>query len=337
MDEIARLSKEDRRAAFTHTAAQMGLPPLLVEKDFWVCWTLGRLFGLERPPRLLFKGGTSLSKCYGLIRRFSEDIDLGLHRDDIGLGAEDDPSTRTSRKGHQKAMKAFTPKVQAYVEASFCPRLRAALQVLDEAIELELEHSGTETAIAVRYPRSLDDSAYGGGARYVSPIVLLEIGARSDHYPTREVRISPYVADQIPEFAGKGCDVVAQAPERTLVEKALLLHTQIAKGAMSRAMSRHAYDTAMLARDAGTMGRVSRSLYEEVARHKFVFADDRHAKDAPTHGISLRPNAEVRALLDADYRQMGEMFFEAPPALDEVLGVLATLEDALNGLKAAPG
>ena len=75
MDDVARLPGNERAELYTETAARMNLTPVLIEKDFWVCWTLKRLFE-HRERRLLFKGGTSLSKAFGLIRRFSEDIDF---------------------------------------------------------------------------------------------------------------------------------------------------------------------------------------------------------------------------------------------------------------------
>jgi len=332
MEEIAQLSAEDRRAVFSQTAANLGLAPIIAEKDFWVCWTLGRIFGLEDRPRLLFKGGTSLSKCFGLIRRFSEDIDLSLHREDIGLGGEDDPSTKSSRKSFQKAMKSFTPKVQAYVEEVVYPMLREGLRSLGEPIELKLQHTGTETEIRFQYPQSFTVAEYGGAGAYVKPIVLLELGARSDHHPTRSVRVKPYVADEIPEFARVGCEVVAQAPERTLLEKALILHSQFARANLKRTASRHAHDVAMLAADDKTMKRVTRSLLEEVAHHKFVFADDKFAKDATVSGIRIVPEGELLGELAADYRLMDEMFFEEPPPLEDVLETLRTLEVQLNDL-----
>lgn len=73
MDQVARWAPEDRAALFQETAVQMGPAPAIVEKDFWVCWTLSRLFAIPtRQPAMLFKGGTSLSKVYGAIQRFSE-------------------------------------------------------------------------------------------------------------------------------------------------------------------------------------------------------------------------------------------------------------------------
>jgi predicted nucleotidyltransferase component of viral defense system len=96
MDKVARLTADDRAALFNETGAALGLANMIIEKDFWVCWTLKRLFSLQGKdtPSLIFKGGTSLSKAYGAIRRFSEDIDLSFDRKDLGYGGERDPHPR---------------------------------------------------------------------------------------------------------------------------------------------------------------------------------------------------------------------------------------------------
>ena len=96
MDNVVRLPARDRAELFRETAAAKGLPPVPIEKDFWVCWTLKHLFALEDQPPLIFKGGTSLSKAYGVIERFSEDIDLAFDRAAFGFTEERDPENAPS-------------------------------------------------------------------------------------------------------------------------------------------------------------------------------------------------------------------------------------------------
>ena len=100
MDKVARLADDDRAALFNETGAARGLANAIIEKDFWVCWTLKRLFGLqgEGIPALVFKGGTSLSKAYGAIRRFSEDIDLSFDRATSATAATAIPRRPPRRK-----------------------------------------------------------------------------------------------------------------------------------------------------------------------------------------------------------------------------------------------
>ena len=325
----------ERAALFEETTVRTRLSnPTIVEKDFWVCWALCQLFARDVPPRLLLKGGTSLSKGFGLIHRFSEDIDIGLQRADIGLVGDLDPMTKNSRKSSQRALKAMSARVSEYVTSSFLPAVRDTFhETLGEDCDLRLEVNGTENVLTFRYPRALAPSAYDTGS-YVASLVRLELGARADHWPTSEVDVGPYAAEQFPEaFERPKCRVIAQAPERTLLEKALILHTSLCRGRFKPQSSRHGYDLAKLHR-AGTMKRVTRELFEEVARHKFVFGDDKHAGEAPTTGIKLVPAGELLRALESDYRSMQPMLFAhpPPPTFAEVLIELRRLESELGTL-----
>ncbi len=114
MDDIARISPQDRADLFQEVASQRGdLRAEIVEKDFWVCYTLKRLFTLEKPPAgMIFKGGTSLSKVYKAISRFSEDVDLSFHREDLGFGGEDDPAKETTVNRQAKKLKKLKKLVK---------------------------------------------------------------------------------------------------------------------------------------------------------------------------------------------------------------------------------
>ncbi len=165
--------------------------------------------------------------------------------------------------------------------------------------------------------------------------MLLELGARSDHEPVRTSAIRPYAAEEFEdEFEHPTCNVVAQAPERTLLEKALILHAAIHRGRIKRQSSRHAYDLAMMHRHSETMAAVTRDLYERVAYHKFVFGENTTVRDASKDGIHLVPEGEVLTALEADYRNMQPMFFTdpAPPTFADVLAELTALEAALRSL-----
>ena len=172
MDGVATLPPNDRAAMFEETAARARLAnPGIVEKDFWVCWTLHRLYAsIPGMPRLLFKGGTSLSKCFGLIHRFSEDIDLGIERQDIGLVGDLDPMAQSSRKGYQRAVKAMKAHVNTYVDEVLVSVIGADFrEALDEEFALRLEPRGDEPVVMFEYPRALDargrELGTFGGAR----------------------------------------------------------------------------------------------------------------------------------------------------------------------------
>lgn len=347
MDRVARLPADDRAAMFEETAVRRRLANAgIVEKDFWVCWTLHRLHTITGMPRLLFKGGTSLSKCFGLIHRFSEDIDLGIEREDIVRLADSDetrclvgellPNSGTSGKALKRAVEALRPRVLEYVSDTLFPAIESGFhEALGEEFALHRpDPEAQEPTILFEYPRSLSAERYGTGD-YVQSVVRLELGARSDHEPVRTVPIRPYAAEAYEgEFEQPECSVVVQGPERTLLEKALIIHAAIHKGVVKRQSSRHAYDVAMMHRHPETMKAVTRDLYERVAYHKSVFGAGAAVRDAPRDGIRLVPDGEVLAALEADYRDMQPMFFTEPaaPPFADVLAELASLEAKLRAL-----
>lgn len=172
---------------------------------------------------------STTSKGFGLIQRFSEDIDLSLAREDLGFGGGEDPAAKRSRKGQQKAVTALATAAKAHVQEVIVPKLRENFtRALVEPFDIELAESSSESKVLFYYPAAYDFAAYGG--RYIKPVVLLELAARSDHYPTRDVNITSYAAVHFPnEFKEAPCAMLAQAPERTLLEKALFLHSAIHK------------------------------------------------------------------------------------------------------------
>ena len=259
MDSVALRSSADREALFTLTAERMGVTSSVIpEKDFWVCWTLSKLFSLESAPPLLFKGGTSLSKAFGLIDRFSEDIDLSLNREDLGFGGEHDPLRMESRKQRKQQIEALGAACVATVREALYPALRRAFgEVLAAGgASLDLVERGDgQIDLEFRYPQALDREEYAQGT-YVHPIVKLEIGARSDHEPTTREMVSSFASELVPEFFEQpGCEVVVLAPERTFWEKATIFHSEnhreVEGSETPRAwnrMSRHAYDLVELDR-----------------------------------------------------------------------------------------
>lgn len=125
--EFIDLDKRERQDVFEETAAELNTVPIYVEKDFWVCFVLDILFN-ELPkenPRLLFKGGTSLSKVYQLINRFSEDVDFVVFRDDLGFEGDKDPcSSEISNKKRQKLSKKLAEEASSYI----CNQLKNDLE-----------------------------------------------------------------------------------------------------------------------------------------------------------------------------------------------------------------
>lgn len=339
MDDVARFSAGDRADLFNETGARRGLAPAILEKDFWVCWTLKRLFALpgDNPP-LVFKGGTSLSKVYRAIKRFSEDIDLSFDRHSLGYVDERDPQSAPSRKKKEKLIDELSATVAQHIETVLMPRLaevmKAELGSVDGGWDIRKDAADPQTVI-FHYPPSFTSAKYGD-LTYVNPVVRLELGARGDPWPTQRHGISPYAAEEFPDvFGAPICDVTVLAAERTFWEKATLLHSEYHRptGSTRDRLSRHYYDLALLAdTEAGQRAVRDIAMLETVSRHKDVFFHSgwSHYETAKPGTLRLVPPESGLGELAADYAKMAPMIFEAPPRFDALIERLRELERQIN-------
>jgi hypothetical protein len=344
MDKVAVLSRSDRSALFGQTGEALGVANTIAEKDFWVCWTLKRLFGLqnENAPALVFKGGTSLSKVFGAIRRFSEDIDLSFDRTDLGYTGDRDPEQEgISRKAAGKLIEAITADVEKHIATNLVLALHAAIagQLGDSektGWSLEVDNDDPQT-VNFHYPTAQAGAEYADMA-YITPRVKLEFGARGDPWPTEERTIRPYAADYYPDFfENPDCTVTVLSARRTFWEKATALHAEAhrpADTATPQYFSRHYYDVAMLVdTEEGKAAATDFDLLEQVAKHKTVFFRSGWANyDTAKPGtLKLLPSEARQKDLHADYRDMaGMMFDEKPLPFDEVLARIQKLQNAIN-------
>ena len=339
MDEIARWPPEDRAALFQETATRMGPVPEIIEKDFWVCWTLSRLFaGPARQPAMLFKGGTSLSKVYGAIQRFSEDIDLSLDRHDLGFVGDRDPENAISRKGTWRLLESLHQECTRYVADELLPSIvqdfEAHLgQRMGRAWSLGVDSEDPQT-ILFRYPPSLSATV---GA-YIPPLVRMEFGARSDFWPAIDAEIRPYAAEYFPDVFQNSptCRVHVLEAKRTFWEKATLLHAEYHRPEVrpgAERLSRYYYDLAQLSLTPIYLeARADLGLLARVAEHKdrlFAAGWVRYGEARPG-SLHLVPHSELRTTLEADYKVMQEMVFGDPPSFASILERIGEVELEIN-------
>ncbi len=344
MDNVALLSATDRAALFGETGARRGVANTIIEKDFWVCWTLKRLFGMRgnSTAALVFKGGTSLSKAFGAIRRFSEDIDLSFDRADLGYSGSRDPKRDgISKKKADQLIEDLMRDVQAHIGEKMLPALRAAIaQQLGEPTDgnwsLEIDVADAHT-VNFHYPTVLSEAAYGSIA-YITPQVRLEFGARGDPWPTEVRVIRSYAAEDYPDFfEDADVSVPVLAAQRTFWEKATALHAEAYRPSDSATppyFSRHYYDLAMLLDTAeGKAAARDYDLLATVAKHKATFFRSGWANyDTACPGtIRLLPGDARIDDVRADYRAMAPMMFDdSPPAFDGILEKLRQLQETMN-------
>lgn len=338
MDTVLQLGQRQRVELFEHTAQQTGLDAVIVEKDFWVCWTLKELFRLPAiGEHLIFKGGTSLSKVFKVIERFSEDIDVSIDRSFLGFGGTNEPEAGASNKEKQRRIDGLKAAGQQKIAKELLPALEAAIKTKvrhDEkwALRSDADDPHQQTLL-FDYPTSFPADATG----YVRRMVKIEMGARADHWPSESKTITPYVAEQFPKgFKDGSCAVKVLSAERTFWEKATILHAEFHRPpdkAMPERFSRHYCDFyEMVRRGVGASAVAKLDLLARVAQHKNLFFKTSWARYNEAVKGTLRvmpPEPRVRALRD-DYAKMQQMFFGEPPAFADILALLRQWESEFN-------
>ncbi|MEL7688983.1 MULTISPECIES: nucleotidyl transferase AbiEii/AbiGii toxin family protein [Sphingomonadales] len=340
-DEILRADAETRSGLYTATAQRLGTTPQNVEKDLWVCWTLDALFnGLGEGPRLLFKGGTSLSKAFGLIERFSEDIDVTVFRDDLGHPASVEELAALSGKKRQAALDEIREACEAFINGSLLERLAA---ICDEtcartgieagALQVKPDPQDRQTLLLV-YPSATPTDAY------IAKSVKIESGAKSALDPNSLRTITPYVDADVPDIDVAVPNVTVVDAERTFWDKVVILHGlrrwYDIRGQLrgnGQRVSRHYYDVfRLLQSDAGQAALADQPLGEDCVAHARMFFNrppfDLASAHAPT--FALCPEKGMIDDLRQDYRAMSVMIFGEPPPFDEVIEAVADLQHRLN-------
>jgi Nucleotidyl transferase AbiEii toxin, Type IV TA system len=341
MKAFAQRPDRERADVFEETAARRGIGrAAIVEKDFWVCWVLSQLFGADglsdarsATPPLLFKGGTSLSKVFGLINRFSEDIDLTVDRALLISENENPEAPGISGNAQKKRLKILSQNCAAYVRDQALPFL-ASTGVGTVEIEPDPEQEFLQTLLFT-YPKALRAAEYGGTA-YVNAVVRLEFGARGDLWPPETGQVTSYAAEEFPGlFSHTSTPVRALSPQRTFWEKATILHAIACSESIGNAerQSRHYADLARIAdASVGKLAIANTALLLDVARHKtFWFAKAAARYDLAKPGsLRLVPSEDIQAELAKDNARMREMFISPPPSFSEIMRRIAEIESRVN-------
>lgn len=334
MDQFANDIPELRDEAFQETSAQLGLSKDIVEKDFWVCWSLKQLFALPFfGDHMIFKGGTSLSKAYDVIHRFSEDVDLSLDRELLGFEGDRDPENpELSGRKQKQLLQELQDAAEAAVTGPIRTEIQTAFaQSLEQDFSLTVDPDDAQTLLFA-YPSQEENP---GG--YVKPIVRFEFGARGVHLPAENMGISSYVHQAFPDLMENGeINVKVLGVERTFWEKATILHMlyhQSAGKPLSDRMSRHYYDMAQLiGHNARVRALGNLDLLEQVAHHKSVFFKAAWANydQAKPGSLRLMPNESLTRALRRDYAGMQEMIIGEAPGFDDILKTIEVFEAEIN-------
>ena len=269
--QFLKLPEQERAEVFRQIRNRINLNEVAVEKDWWVTAVLRALFTLPYAENLSFKGGTSLSKCYNLIERFSEDVDIAINREFFGFTGD-----------------VFTIKqISKNLRKATCKFIRSNLQF---DLSRQMEANGVHkdlfsvkmniTPITTIDPEKVfvEYKSVVNASPYINNTVVLEIGGRSMKEPVQAIEIQSFTDMYFPQapFAEKQFTINAVVPERTFWEKICLLHEEFSKQDENKIrverMSRHIYDLAKITDTSISENALkNRDLFQSIASHRRMF------------------------------------------------------------------
>mgnify|MGYP001308268089 CR=1 FL=1 len=331
IEEWLKLADQTKLRVFTETGADSGLMPFAIEKDWWVVHTIALIYKLNCARSLVFKGGTSLSKGWRLIQRFSEDIDLALNREYLGFDGELENAEirRLRRRSFEYLTNTFAPGLQGkFLEYGF----------KDVTVKTQQapNHDQDPVIIEIYYPKLTEKDTY------LKPGVLVEIGSRSLIEPFTNRILTTMVAERYPvqPFSDNPITVPVVNPERTFLEKIFLLHEELHRPEAKKridGLSRHLYDIEVLSHtEFARKAFLSPQLYFTIVDHRRKFNRisgvdfNNHKPDK----IMFVPSANYLSEWENDYNQMREsMIYGETLSFKELIKNLLTLQSQLNHLQ----
>lgn len=332
MKKVAKLSNEERQELFQATAIKMGMRPDVVEKDFWVCFMLDHLFNDSIYKDLfVFKGGTSLSKSYHLIERFSEDIDLILDWRKV-IKDDSDPWAERSNTKQRQYNDQMNKEAALFYQESLVPKLNEELiDKLGEGKWVEVD-SEDEMVVNFIYQQIFE-------TKYIVPNVRLEIGPLAEWTPSHITSIVPFAAEQYETlFEQKNTEILTIDAERTFWEKIIILHI-IANFPEAKPLphryARHFYDVYCMGNSEIKKSAFERKdlLEKDVTfKQQFYYTKSANYEAATLKTINLVPKNELMQALKNDYQAMSIMFYGEYPSFEDVLQYLSTLEIEIHNL-----
>lgn len=330
MNNYFALPKLQQRQILEQATLRIKLPVQAIEKDIWVSTILQIIFSLPVAQHLIFKGGTSLSKAWGLINRFSEDIDLAVGRALFELEGD------LTKKGIKKLRK----RSSIFVRDDLFIMLQDALKQYGLAdkctLTVEPDGEGDNTYPEPRKIFIAYESAYDEQLDYLRPIVMLEVGARSLVEPYEQVQVHSIVEGIFPSITTTlvNSNISTAIPAKTMVEKMFLLHELFSvpgHGTRAERKSRHLYDLyQMMQQDFAQEAITNDALWESIRHHREVFTSVQgvdYSGDVRQR-ICLLPREDIVAIWQSDYETMrSSMIHGSAPTWDELIEQITILQN----------
>ena len=324
------LTIEERQIIISKAAIHMGVSDMIIEKDLWVCWVLAQLFTL--PVQMVFKGGTSLSKVFNIIKRFSEDCDITI--DYRYFTEKKIDLEKSSRSQLKKISEELKIELKNYVHHIVRPFLLKQIknQFPTQKFEIILSEDGEK--LEFYYPSIMSHSIF-----YLRDHVLLEFGIRNSTEPCDKYQITPYVMSAIESKIQLPKSLVnTLSPIRTFWEKVTLIHVECHRERLHQTperLSRHWYDLYMLNHSSIGLEALDRlDILDSVLEYKRAFFNASYANydNCKTGDLRLIPFSEYHEALEKDYAMMIDagMFYQTPPLFSEMIISLEKLEFDIN-------
>jgi hypothetical protein len=340
MNKFFQLSQQDRIEIINQVVIHKKLPPEAIEKDIWVTAVLRSLFTLPYSEHISFKGGTSLSKCWNLIERFSEDVDIAINREYFGFLGE----TFTVKQISKNLRKTCCNFCRNTLQFDLAKQMIA--DGIDEklfSVSMDITNITTvdPEKISVEYKSLFVDNQINSEEKYIKPVVVLEINGRSMKEPLERVEIKSFV-DEV--FAGKtfidnAFVVSVVAPERTFLEKVCLLHEEFSKqddNIRVDRMSRHLYDVVqMLDTPISEKALNNTNLYKSIIAHRrmFIAMKDFDYDTLLPKTINIIPHENIITKWEEDYEKMQKMIYGESLSFDKLINRIKQLNEKINRLE----
>ncbi len=334
INQWLKLSTNDKQAVFNEVAAHMNLPSIAVEKDWWVVRTLELVFASSIASHTVFKGGTSLSKAWGLIDRFSEDIDLALDRKFLGIEKTDSEMTGSQVSKLRKLSVQF-------ITEKYFPELQ----------ELFRKAGFSDVVVSLKEIKNLDDDpitievyypSLTKSLTYIQPKVLIEVGSRSLIEPFNERSFKSFIGEYFNGrvFSDQNIIIPTVNPQRTFLEKVFLLHEEFQRPIEQikvERKSRHLYDLEKLMDTEFALAAIqNKELYHIIVEHRRKLTAirgidyDNHSPDM----INPIPPDALIAEWQKDYLIMQQsMLYKPSLTFDQLIDRIKELKLRINKIK----
>ncbi len=334
MKIIAKKSESELRELFQATAFKMGIQPSIIEKDFWVCYLLDHLFNESQFKNdFVFKGGTSLSKAFHVIERFSEDIDLILDWTKLDY-SKMEPWKDRSKNQQDKFNKELNAAAATYFKETLVPKLNEEIEEKLGIVNSFQIDDHDPMLIRFIYPVYFPDAT-----QYLRSYIQLEIGPIAEWTPSSEVEIAPFAVDYYPALFGqKSTHVRTIDAERTFWEKITILHKIVhwPEGKpVSQRYARHLYDVYQMGHsEIKNKAFDKKNLLEKdvLFKEKFYYSKSAHYESSTLKEVKLVPEGKIVSELRKDYENMKTMIYSEKPDFDDIIEYLKSLENEIHGL-----